>query len=234
MELSNNQKVGELVAENFQAADVFLNYGIDFCCGGNVTIQEVCRKQGVDEDKLMRDLKQVLTHRDVESDLVNRLSLGALIEHIVYTHHKFVRENIQSIPPYLNKLEEVHGVNHPELIYVNSIFSEVAREMAGHLVKEEEILFPYITLLEKGLTTDLKGYASLKDAMDDLHSEHDSAGEGMRRIGELTGGYVTPSDGCNTYQVALEKLKAFEKDLHRHVHLENNILFPKALSLEKK
>lgn len=234
MQVSRNQTVGEVVARNYKTADVFLSKGIDFCCGGNISIGQVCQNQGVDEEKLIRDLEAVLTEKDIESDLLNRLSPGALIDYIVDTHHTFVRENLITIPPYLEKLADVHGANHAELIKVNDLFAEIVVEMKDHMQKEEEILFPYIQNLEKGLSPKMVKYATLNEVLDVMHAEHDAAGTGMRTINELTDGYIVPADGCNTYRVALEKLKAFESDLHRHVHLENNILFSKALQLEKK
>lgn len=234
MQISSIQKVGDLVATNYKTADVFLKNGIDFCCGGNITISEICHKQNVDENKLLGELESVLKEKDVESELLNRLTLSGLVDHILETHHTFVRANLVTIPPYLEKLAEVHGANHSELIRVNSLFNDVYNELTEHLQKEEEVLFPYIRNLEKGKHALTGQYDSLQELLDVLHTEHDAAGNAMRTINELTGGFVVPEDGCNTYRVGLEKLKAFEADLHRHVHLENNILFPKALQLEKK
>jgi regulator of cell morphogenesis and NO signaling len=234
MQISSNQKVGDLVARNYKTADVFLKNGIDFCCGGNISISEICQKQSVDIEKLLLELQSVVTIKDVESELLNRLTLSGLIDHIIETHHTFVVENLVSIPPYLEKLADVHGANHPELKKVEALFHDIVQELTDHLQKEEEILFPYIKKMEAGAGDSIKGYASFSELLDVLHSEHDAAGNGMRTINELTGGFVPPADGCNTYRVGLAKLKAFENDLHRHVHLENNILFPKALLLEKK
>ncbi|ASB48614.1 iron-sulfur cluster repair di-iron protein [Alkalitalea saponilacus] len=233
-----NQTIGKLVAKNYKTADVFLKNGIDFCCGGNISIEEAAKKNNINTNKLVSELETAMISRDVESDLINRLNPAELIDHIIEHHHTFVRENLETIPPYLAKLADVHGANHHELIEIEHLFGEAITAFKQHLKDEEEILFPYVkelaVALDTGILPEKKNFKSIEDVIENMHDEHDGEGERFRTISKLTNNYTLPPEGCNTYRVGLEKLKAFEKDLHRHVHLENNILFPKALELEKK
>ena len=238
MEITTNTNVGQLVAANYKTADVFKKYGVDFCCGGNISITQAAEKFGAPVTALLQDLEKVSTREDMESVLLQKLPLDALIDHIVEQHHAFVRENVESIPPYLAKLADVHGGNHPELIEVEKLFTQAAAALTRHIEEEEQILFPYIKELvkakAKGEAPVRKGFGTIANPIASMHDDHDAEGERFRSISALTKGYTLPEDGCNTYRAGLAKLEAFENDLHRHIHLENNILFPKALDLEKK
>lgn len=238
MSINENSVVGQMVAANYKTADVFKKHGIDFCCGGNITISEAAEKYKAETKALLADLETVTTKKDMESELLQKLTPDALIDHIIEQHHSFVRENIESIPPYLEKLADVHGANHPELIQVYQLFMGAATALSQHLEAEEQILFPYIKELvkaqQKGEAPLKSQFGSVENPISNMHSDHDAEGERFRTISELTNGYQLPPDGCNTYRVGLAKLEAFETDLHRHIHLENNILFPKAVELEKK
>lgn len=238
MAIDKNITVGSLVAQNYKTADIFSQFGIDFCCGGNITLEYAAGKYGVELQQLLENLEKAIQGKDPESDLINRLPLSSLIDHIIEVHHTFVRENIQAIPQYLEKLAEVHGANHPELVEVNTLFNGAVAALSSHLKDEEEILFPYVKRLEEVERTGKKTAKlkpdSIENVIGTMNDEHDGEGERFRAIAKLTNNYTVPADGCNTYRVGLEKLKAFEADLHRHIHLENNILFPKALELEKK
>ncbi len=238
MSINENSVVGQMVAANYKTADVFKKHGIDFCCGGNITISEAAEKYKAETKALLADLVAVTTQKDMESELLQKLTPDALIDHIIEQHHSFVRENIESIPPYLEKLADVHGTNHPELIEVHELFMGAAEALSQHLEAEEQILFPYIKemvkALQKGEAPQKSQFGSVENPISTMHSDHDAEGERFRTISELTNGYLLPQDGCNTYRVGLAKLEAFENDLHRHIHLENNILFPKAVELEKK
>ncbi len=237
MELTKNSIVGAVVADNFRAADVFKKYGIDFCCGGNITIAEAAEKANGPVDDLLESLNAATAQKDLESDLLQRLELDALADHIVERHHTYVRENVQSIPPYLEKLAQVHGDRHPELYKVRELFAQAAEALMSHISKEEAILFPRIRQLvaakHQGSTPPPSPFGSIANPIAAMHKEHDDEGERFRLISELTNGYTVPQDGCNTYRVGLAKLHDFENDLHRHIHLENNILFPRAIELEK-
>lgn len=237
MEITKSNIVGELVSLNFKAADVFSQYGIDFCCAGNISLENAAKKHNLQVDEIVGKLEDVFNTKDLESDLINRLPLDSLIEHIVENHHQYIRENVNVIPQYVNKVAQVHGGRHPEMVEVKQLFDEACAELSSHIVKEEQILFPYIKELvaaqKSGIKPSKAPFGSVQSPIEAMMAEHANEGERFRRISELTNGYVLPADGCTTYRVSLEKLKEFETDLHRHIHLENNILFIKALELEK-
>ncbi len=238
MELTKERKVNEVVTENYKAADVFHKHGIDFCCGGNITIEEACNQSNSGCEELIDELEQAINTKDFESDLIARLSLDQLIDHIVENHHAFVHANVAPIKQYLSKIAQVHGTNHPELHKVKALFEASAGDLTMHMQKEELVLFPYIKKLTVAVPRGEKprgfGFKSVAEPIQAMHADHDIEGERFREIARLTDDYQLPEDGCSTYRVALEKLRDFESDLHRHIHLENNILFPRAIELEKK
>lgn len=237
MKITKEQIVGELVAQNYKTADVFSRRGIDFCCAGNISLEDAAQKHQINVNDLVVDLENVVRVKDVESDLISRLPLDALIDHIVETHHQYIRENVQIIPAYVDKIAHVHGGRHPEMVEVKALFDKACAEISSHIVKEEQVLFPYIKALVKakseGVQPEKPGFGSVESPIAAMMAEHADEGERFRQISELTDNYTPPADGCTTYRIGLEKLKEFELDLHRHIHLENNILFIKAIELEK-
>ncbi|MDM1048811.1 iron-sulfur cluster repair di-iron protein [Sphingobacterium hotanense] len=237
MENLVNEKIGDIVAKNFHAAAVFSKYGLDFCCGGGKSVQEAATKKSVDVEKLTEELKAVLsepneTHIDYAS-----WPADLLASYIEKTHHRYVREKAPVILAYLNKLCQVHGGRHPELLEVNKLFQECAKELGQHLVKEEKILFPYIVQMINSEIdhTQLAAapFGSIENPIHMMEHEHDAEGERFEKIAKLTDNYAVPADGCSTYRVTYEMLKEFEDDLHKHIHLENNILFPKSIALQQ-
>jgi regulator of cell morphogenesis and NO signaling len=173
---------------------------------------------------------------DKDSRFIESLSLAGLCDYIVKTHHTYVNEVMPFLLQKLQKLVDVHGENHPELLGVNTSFKDAAENLSAHMKKEELILFPNIHLMEKyriegGVRPDNVGLAS--SAINQMEAEHQVEGERFMKISEITNGYLVPPDGCNTFEVTYKTLEEFEKDLHRHIHLENNVLFPKAIKLEK-
>ncbi|MCT1525226.1 iron-sulfur cluster repair di-iron protein [Sphingobacterium hotanense] len=237
MENLVNEKIGDIVAKNFHAAAVFSKYGLDFCCGGGKSVQEAAAKKSVDVEKLTEELKAVLskpneTHIDYAS-----WPADLLASYIEKTHHRYVREKAPVILAYLNKLCQVHGGRHPELLEVNKLFQECAKELGQHLVKEEKILFPYIVQMINSEIdhTQLAAapFGSIENPIHMMEHEHDAEGERFEKIAKLTDNYAVPADGCSTYRVTYEMLKEFEDDLHKHIHLENNILFPKSIALQQ-
>lgn len=237
MENLVNEKIGDIVAKNFHAAAVFSKYGLDFCCGGGKSVQEAATKKSVDVEKLTAELKAVLsepneTHIDYAS-----WPADLLASYIEKTHHRYVREKAPVILAYLNKLCQVHGGRHPELLEVNKLFQECAKELGQHLVKEEKILFPYIVQMINSEIdhTQLAAapFGSIENPIHMMEHEHDAEGERFEKIAKLTDNYAVPADGCSTYRVTYEMLKEFEDDLHKHIHLENNILFPKSIALQQ-
>ncbi|HCQ29882.1 MAG TPA: iron-sulfur cluster repair di-iron protein [Flavobacteriales bacterium] len=238
MEDLRDKKIGELVAEDYRKATVFKKYGLDFCCGGGKTIEEACQNKNVDVSSLIKDLASLDDEKESSNEPdFNSMSLTDLADYIEQVHHKYVLDNLQSIQEFSNKVAKVHGNHNPETIEINKLFTETAQELAAHLRKEELILFPYIKKLEKALFNDEyveAPFGTVKNPIAMMEHEHDSAGDNFKKIARLSNNYTPPEYACNTYRVLYSKLKEFEEDLHKHVHLENNILFPKAIKLEQK
>ncbi len=228
--------VREIVADDFRAASVFEKYGIDFCCGAQRSLGEACRERGLTVDEVAGALAAVKTAGGPEAPRFSTWDPPALVSYIVANHHGYVKAAIPPLLEHTRKIEAVHGDRHPELKRVASIFAAVAEEMDSHMFKEERILFPFIVEMANAAAAGRRippaPFGSVENPIRMMEHEHDSAGNGMARISELTNGYQPPEDACGTYRVCLEELRAFEADLHRHVHLENNILFPKARALE--
>jgi regulator of cell morphogenesis and NO signaling len=225
--------VGEIVATDSRAAAVFEQFGIDFCCGGRRTVAEACRTAATDPGTVERAL-QALPPVAGPHDDVARWPLDSLMDYIVGTHHTYVRTALPAIARYLTKLVEVHGVRHPELGDVETSFERLSGDLLQHMMKEEQVLFPYIRQLTS--ITNRRPlpcpFGTIEDPIGLMEQEHQAAGDELRRIRELTNGYVPPVDACATYTVCLAELERFERDLHRLVHLENNVLFPRAVELE--
>jgi regulator of cell morphogenesis and NO signaling len=237
MNLQEKTTIGDFVAKDYRTAAVFTKYGVDFCCKGQRTIDEVCTIQGINEDDLLLDLNMVLHTKNDSGVDFNSWPLDLLVDYIEKTHHRYVEEKTQALIPYLDKLCSVHGSNHPELFEINQLFKDSAQELASHMKKEEIILFPFV----KEMIDATKSHGSIgkpffgtvKNPISAMMNEHDAEGERFRTIAALTNNYTPPQDACNTYQVTYAMLQEFEQDLHKHIHLESNILFPKAKALEK-
>lgn len=229
-----NTPVGEIVAENYHAADVFRQYGIDFCCGGHKTLEEVTLKNGVAADEITEQLEQVLATSKIDSEDYSNWSPEFLIDYIENTHHQFVRTKVPQILAYASKVAKVHGSRHPENIEIFNLFNLLSQELMEHLSDEEENVFP---LIKKYTTAKHKGDDNLMDssvfesALDKLVADHEEAGDLVAQIRKLSNDFTPPEDACATYRILYQNLEGFEQDLHKHVHLENNILFKKAEKL---
>ncbi|HEY6143820.1 MAG TPA: iron-sulfur cluster repair di-iron protein [Flavobacterium sp.] len=237
MEILEKPTVGEYVAKDFRTAALFSKYGIDFCCKGNRTIEEVCDKKDMNPDKLLHQIETILnTKNDLKNDF-NSWPIDILADYIEKKHHRYVTEKINILLPFLSKLCEFHGDQHPELFEINELFIMGANELTHHMKKEEKILFPFIKELVNAVVADEliaePHFGSVETPIDMMMHEHDDEGERFRKIATLSNNYTPPIDACMTYKVAFGMLQEFEEDLHKHIHLENNILFPKAIRLEK-
>lgn len=232
---TTQQTIGEIVSQNFKTTDVFTRHKIDFCCGGQRTLEEVCATQSLDPDSILHELKQVEKEGDFTKDY-NRWTLDFLIDYILNVHHTYMRESLPVISAYAAKVVQAHGDRHPELLHVQQLFLGLADELEMHLIKEEQILFPFIQemLLYKknNKKPPYEDGPSIDSPIRVMEMEHDTAGTVLKEISRLTDSYNVPKDACETYQVLYKKLEEFEQDLHKHVHLENNILHPKAKALE--
>lgn len=238
MNITEQSIIGELVAQDYRTASVFKNQGIDFCCNGNRTIADACEKKKIDSSPLIETLQQTVKQNGntVATDY-NAWPLDLLADYIEKKHHRYVEQKIQEITPFLHKVARVHGDRHPELLEVEQLFNESAGELAMHMKKEELVLFPVIRKMVKaqdaGELMNRPAFGTVENPIAMMHHEHDTEGERFRKIFQLTQNYTPPPDSCNTYRVTFALLKEFEEDLHMHIHLENNILFPKAIETEK-
>lgn len=237
MHIDNQSNIGKIVAENYKAAAVFKQYGIDFCCNGNRTIESACRKKQIDEEQLLAELQEAVTQKGTGEIDFKSFPLDLLADYIEKTHHRYVERKIREITPYLRRIVEVHGDNHPELLVVEQLFQQSAGDLTAHMKKEELMLFPTIRRLVQsqlsGRTTPETAPGSIAEMVARMEQDHEAEGDRFRHISELTDQYNPPADACNTYRVTFSLIDEFEEDLHRHIHLENNILFPKAIELEK-
>ena len=227
-----NKTIGEIVVEDYRTARVFEKYRIDFCCGGKVSLAAACREKGIDLAMIDREIEAAQGESAEQGRNYGAWELSFLADYIVNTHHAWLKENTGQIAAYAHKIAEVHGAHHPEVIEIARIFDRMATDMTSHLREEEEIFFPAVKRLEAarkaGTTPEAKDRDTLTSCLESLHHEHDEIGAAVHMIRQLAKGYVIPEDVCTTYALTYRKLKEFEDELHTHVHLENNILFPKA------
>lgn len=231
------EKVGDIVSKNFKTAAVFSKYGLDFCCGGQRTIEKAAEKKGVNIENLIDELKSILKEGNNEQIDFNSWPADLISSYVTKTHHRFVREKTPILTAFLDKLCRVHGGNHPELFEINKLFNECAHELGQHIVKEEEVLFPAIENMEDAINNktayNTPPFGSIQNPINMMMHEHEGEGERFEKIAVLTNHYNAPADACSTYRVTFDMLKEFEQDLHKHIHIENNILFPKAIKMEK-
>lgn len=225
------KSIGELVAADYRKAEIFKKFKIDFCCGGKKTLSQVCKEKKLDLMAIEHELTQNTVSISVASQNYNHWTLSFLVDYIVNTHHSYVKSAIPILLQYTDKVSKVHGKEHPEVIRIADIFKEIADELTSHMLKEERVLFPYIKALENSVDEN-PGFGSIKNPIHMMEDEHETVGELFHLISELSSNYTAPQDACATYKVSYLKLKEFEDDLHQHIHLENNILFPKSIALE--
>jgi len=236
----NNLKeksLGVIVAENHRAAVVFEKYHLDFCCKGKRTLQQACQESSLPVEEITAALESSFESGScIVAPSFSRLSLTQLIHYIVSIHHDYVKQEMPVIRTWLQRVASKHGDRHPEMVQVFHLFDELMNEMTEHMKKEELVLFPRIQEVEAESLSGSKNEQSLsflQSPIQMMEHEHDHAGNLLDKMDQLTNDFNPPADACTTFRLALAGLKAFEMDLHQHVHLENNILFPKAIELFK-
>ncbi len=233
----HEETLGDIVAKDFSKADVFNKYGLDFCCDGKKTVKEACAEKGVDVAVVEKELQQGsnATSHAQRPLPYNDWSLDFLADYIVNTHHNYQKRVMPDLKSFSEKVMKVHGAHHPELIEINRLVQETLAEIVEHNAEEENVLFPYIKRLvaQNGRAKD-ENYHSVKEPIDLRVREHELVGGNMHKIRDLSNHYALPDDACASYTFLYKTLDEFEEDLHVHIHLENNILFPKALRLEKE
>ncbi len=233
--LKLDRTLGEIVATNPDAARVFERLGIDYCCGGQSTLADACRRAGLAPLRVAESLEAAQA-ANPDSVAWTKAPLHDLVGHIVNTHHAYIRREVPRLQTLLAKVIERHGENHPELRRIRTVFNDMWRELEMHLVKEENVLFPILERLEEsaqGNESVPRLMGSVDSPIHRMRSEHQDAGEQLGSLRKLSNGYQLPPDACVAYGALYQGLEEFERDLHEHIHLENNILFPRGLELER-
>lgn len=236
MDFKFQDTVAEVVTGHPHLARVFERFGVDYCCGGEKTLQEVCVEKGLDPQLLLAALHEFSSEEGgEEADLdVMTFSLAELADHIEATHHTYLRSELPRLDALTRKVSSVHGSTDPRLVQIRKTFLQLAGELYDHMRKEEQILFPLVRELEAGEGTFEFHCGSLANPIRQMEWEHDQAASALNRLRELTEEYRPPDWACNTYRAMLDALSRLERDLHRHIHKENNVLFPRALEEERR
>jgi regulator of cell morphogenesis and NO signaling len=224
--------VGKLVAERPGRALVLERWGLDYCCGGKKPLGVACGEKQLNVDDVVRDLLQSDAPENATETDWTTAPLSDLTDHIIHAHHDYLREALPRLTALTEKVRRAHGDRHPELDNVTCVFRDLRNEMELHMMKEERILFPLVKRLEQSDVSEGFHCGSIRNPIQVMEAEHDNAGWALARLRELTGDYTAPQDACNTFRVMLDALAELEADMHTHVHLENNILFPRAIELE--
>lgn len=230
--------IGELVTKDYRRAEVFKKYGLDFCCGGKKTLLQVCTAKRLDIVQIEKELSELDHVSVLPSEDYGNWDISFLADYILNTHHKYVKHAIPVIYEYTQKVAKVHGEEHPETIAIAEKYLMIVDELNRHMCKEEDVLFPYIKHLSVANNNRMKvepsPFGTVENPINMMEHEHDIVGNMIGQIRELSNNYTPPADACTTYKLCYSKLREFEEDLHKHIHLENNILFPKAIKLEKE
>jgi len=228
-EIYFNTFLGEIVAADFRTAEIFKNSGIDFCCGGKKTLEQACKDKNLDPNLIIQKLKELEIIPLRTSHNFKDWELDFLADYIVNIHHKYVLKTMPDLMFYTKKIASVHGSTHPELIEVENIVEKLSTELLTHLKKEEEVLFPAIKEALRANSKKIK--TTIIAEIGRMIVEHEFAGDALDQIKSMTSNYHLPVDACNSYRVCFQLMQQFEDNLHIHIHLENNILYPKALAL---
>ena len=237
MTLNTSTTVRELAVTEPTATRIFEKLKIDYCCGGGRTIEDACASAGVKTEDVWQLLEEARSAQTSNEAIdFQTASLTELVKYILVKHHVFTKEEMQRLCALTEKVCSVHGLNHPEMLRVRSIFQALCEDLKPHMFKEEQVLFPYIIRLEAAVNSKrppvLPPFGTVQNPVRMMMYEHDTAGDLLRTLRKVTSDYKTPQDACISYRTLYEALEAFEQDLHRHIHLENNILFPRAIEME--
>lgn len=230
--------MADVVVDDARTAAVLERFGLDYCCGGHRTLEDAATDRGLDLDAVIEAIVALGPGRETDRLPAEWSELDVLTRHIVSSHHRYVRETIPVVNAWLEKLLSRHGANHPELRDVRDVFRDLGDNLLTHLAKEENILFPFIDELAAARRAAARlptnPFGTVLHPVRVMEEDHHLAGEHLDRLRVLTRDYQPPADGCTTYRACYGELAKFAADLHRHVHLENNVLFPRALELEQQ
>jgi len=234
----DNQTVGQIAAKDLRKAQVFKKYGLDFCCGGSKKVKQACMEKGLDIATIEHELQQADKNFSMRPLPYNDWSLDFLADYIVNVHHSYVKKTLPDLRAYAAKVAKAHGDIHPELSAIAALVEDINAELSAHMAKEERILFPYIKkLVDAGRHVQpfpAAHFGTVQNPVNMMEMEHEMTGKKLEEIKALSNNYALPEDACGSYSFLYRMLNEFEDDLHIHIHLENNILFPKAVALEKQ
>jgi regulator of cell morphogenesis and NO signaling len=225
-----NDTVGEIVRDRPSLSRLFEQAKVDYCCGGKKTLDEACRKQGIDPQVFLSQLEEIAISDQEQSINLSTLSLTELADHIEQTHHAYLHTELPRLERMVTKVPAVHGDKEPRLHQIKDIFLAASQELETHLRKEEQILFPMIRQLESSSTVPDFHCGAIANPIRQMEFEHDEAGVALGQLRQLTDNYTPPDWACNTYRAMLDGLLNFEQDMHQHIHKENNVLFPRAIN----
>lgn len=239
MENLTTKTVREIALEMPVTTRIFEEFKIDYCCGGRRPLREACDAAGVSADMILEKIESLVeVEQPAELEWLKTASLRSLIEYIIEKHHVYTRQEIENLLPLMEKVASRHGETRPELYELATVFQELCNDLAPHLIKEERILFPYIGQLERAVANDEKvnfpPFGTIRHPVSLMMTEHDTAGDLLREMREISMEYRLPEEACPSFTALYNRLEAFEKDLHQHIHLENNLLFPRAVELEQQ
>lgn len=239
MILNETKTVRDVVLEMPAATRIFEKMKIDYCCGGERPLAEACAAAGVDIEEVARLLEQAEgSEQQTGAENFQSAPLSELVKHILDKHHVFTKQEIERLDALIKKVCSVHAERHPELLRINDLFQKLCDDLRPHMFKEEQILFPYIMQMEEAIDLNRAPmsppFGTVSNPVRMMMSEHDRAGALLHAIREASGDFAVPEDGCISYETLYKALEGFEADLHQHIHLENNILFPRTVEMESR
>ncbi len=229
--------VGELVKERPARSRVFESLKVDYCCGGKLPLTEACAKRGLEIESVLQQLAEADARATEGAAAIidaDAMGLTELVDHIEQTHHAYLKSELPRLGMMVRKVAAVHGEHHPWMLKIDGVYSGFAAELQSHMMKEEQILFPCIRNLEQRKQGVSGEPQSVANPIRVMEHEHQQAGDALQRMSELSGGFAPPEGACNTFCAMLDGLAQLERDMHQHVHKENNVLFPKAIELEQQ
>lgn len=237
MNIDINSVIGDIVSKNYKTAEVFRSYGVDFCCKGGRTLKDLNDSGKIEIERLLTDLEHTLSSETDPNMEYNKWPLDLLADYIEKKYHRYIEEKIPMITEYLLKVCKVHGNGYNELYKIYNLFVASSEDLLHHMMKEEKILFPYIRKMvgdeRLGYSYKSPAFGSVRNPISMMMDEHSNEGDRFKEISILSNEYTPPANACNTFVVTYALLKEFEENLHHHIHLENNILFPKAIDFEE-
>ena len=226
--LDIHMQIGHLVAERPARSRIFDRYGLDYCCGGKRTVEDACRRRGIDPDPVLAELEALDAEVVPQDDPIAGMSMTELADHIEETHHAYLRSELPRLARLVDKVTTVHGEVHAWLEEVRTVFAGLVAELEPHMMKEEQILFPMIRELERAGSSRVFHCDTIENPIRVMEHEHDNAGQALDRLRNITNGFAIPEGACNSFRAMLDGLETLEADLHDHIHKENNVLFVRA------